>query len=784
MDSHRLRSISQNLTISLVVVIVILTMAFLSIYYYQISSREKTRVKRTADEYISSIAKSLEVPLWDIDRENIDTVCSYYFKNDLIVMVKLIGESGEIFYNKNSEQKFYTEALLKRTKEIYRNGERLGKVMIALNPARFQKASHELLKISMAALLIAVVGLVFSTGVLLKKILKEPMNYLSQIARSYASGNYHPQIKAKSYREFEPLVSALVEMGETIESQMNELQRAEKSLKQHRNRLEEMVIQRTRELEISNQELQNEIRDRKRAQKKLKSNEQRLEAILTASPVGIGLLINRHLGWANETMYQMVGYEEDEILGRNSRIFYRNQKEYARVGKALYSGFAPSYTANVETQWLRKDGTLFDCNIRACSLDDSDPSKGQIIAVSDISEAKYLETKLQRAKKMEAIGTLAGGVAHDLNNILSGITSYPEILLMDIPDESPLRKPLSTIQKSGEKAAEIVQDLLTMARRGVSVTEVVNLNCIIAEQLNSPEMTKLKHFHPDVEVTPTLEAGLLNVKGSSIHLSKSIMNLISNAAEAMPGGGKIAISSRNRYLDAPLKGYEHIEEGEYVEISVSDTGMGMARHDIDHIFEPFYTKKKMGRSGTGLGMSVVWGTVKDHRGYIDINSSEGKGTTFTLFFPATRKSLKSDSNRVPVDEYKGSGQSILVIDDIEEQREIAATILEKLNYAVVSVSSGEEAIEYMKNNSADLLVIDMIMDPGMDGLDTYKKIIELHPSQKAIVASGFSRTDRIRRLQRMGAGQYIKKPYTLAKIGLAVKDELGRNRDASTFSTH
>jgi len=345
--------------------------------------------------------------------------------------------------------------------------------------------------------------------------------------------------------------------------------------------------------------------------------------------------------------------------------------------------------------------------------------------------------------------------------------------LLDLPDESPLKKPLFAIQKSGQKAAEIVQDLLTMARRGVSVTEVVNLNQIISEQLKSPEMLKLKSFHPNVMVTPNLESDLFNVKGSSTHISKSVMNLILNAAEAMPGGGEIVISSRSRYLDTPLKGYEYIKEGEYIEISVSDTGIGMSKNDIENIFEPFYTKKKMGRSGTGLGMSVVWGTVKDHSGYIDIHTKKDIGTTFTLFFPATREMRKKDSNGVSIDAYKGGGESILVIDDVEEQREIASIILKKLNYSLFSVSSGEEAIEYMKNNSADLLVLDVIMDPGIDGLETYKQIIKFHPNQKAIIASGFSNTDRIKQLQSLGAGQYIKKPYTLAMIGLAVKEELG-----------
>jgi CheY-like chemotaxis protein len=180
----------------------------------------------------------------------------------------------------------------------------------------------------------------------------------------------------------------------------------------------------------------------------------------------------------------------------------------------------------------------------------------------------------------------------------------------------------------------------------------------------------------------------------------------------------------------------------------------------------------MGRSGTGLGMAVVWGTVKDHDGYIDVQSAEGEGTTFTLYFPATRQQLVKEQACLSIEDYTGSGQSILVVDDVKEQREIAFTILSELGYSVATVSSGEEAVEYMKNNSADLLLLDMIMDPGIDGLDTYKQILKLHPGQKAIIASGFSETGRVKEAQRLGAGQYVRKPYTLEKIGIVVKTEL------------
>jgi len=251
-----------------------------------------------------------------------------------------------------------------------------------------------------------------------------------------------------------------------------------------------------------------------------------------------------------------------------------------------------------------------------------------------------------------------------------------------------------------------------------------------------------------------------------------VMNLISNAAEAMPLGGKISISTENRFVEQPIMGYDRIEQGEYIVLEISDTGIGISPDDLEKIFEPFYTRKTMGRSGTGLGMAVVWGTVKDLNGYIDVKSTVGEGTTFTLYFPVTKEKTARDNSISSLQDYMGKGETILVIDDVEEQREIASGMLQKLGYSVSLASSGEEAVEFMKDNSADLLVLDMIMAPGIDGLETYKRIHKLHPGQKAIVASGFSETDRVRETQSLGAGPYLKKPYTLDKIGSAVKAEL------------
>ncbi len=282
-----------------------------------------------------------------------------------------------------------------------------------------------------------------------------------------------------------------------------------------------------------------------------------------------------------------------------------------------------------------------------------------------------------------------------------------------------------------------------------------------------------EQYGEDVEFEIELEPNLLHILGSPIHLSKTFMNLISNASEAMPTGGKVFISTRNQYVERTTNGREDLEEGDYVVLSIVDSGVGISREDLTRIFEPFYTKKAMGRSGTGLGMAVVWGTVKDHNGYIDLQSTAGKGTRFNIYFPATRREPTAKGATVSIEEYMGN-ESILLVDDIEEQREIASQILSKLGYSVTTASSGEEAIKYLKSKSADLVVFDIIMEPGIDGLETYKGIIELQPRQKAIIVSGYTETERVKEAQRLGVGSYIKKPYVMERIGLAVRRELDK----------
>jgi PAS domain S-box-containing protein len=433
----------------------------------------------------------------------------------------------------------------------------------------------------------------------------------------------------------------------------------------------------------------------------------------------------------------------------------------------------------VEVEYYRKDGSTLWMENNLKAIRNLEGTIMGMLGVSrDITKRKQAETalreseeRLSRARKMESLGLMAGGIAHDLNNILSGIVTYPELLLMDLPEESPLRKPIKTIQKSGMRAVDVVADLLTIARGVATGKEVLNLNTIVTEYLGSPEHEELEKTHSFVDFKTELNSQLLNMNSSPTHIKKTLMNLVINASEAIEGSGTVTISTVNRYLDEPLKGYEDVYQGEYVVLSVSDEGRGITPEDLERIFEPFYTKKIMGRSGTGLGLAVVWNTVQDHKGYIDIKSSE-KGTAFELYFPVTRDEVTAKREDVPLEDYLGHGEKILVVDDEERQREIACGILTKLGYNAEAVSSGEEAIEYVKEKAVDLIVLDMVMPKGINGRKTYQEIIKIRPGQKAVIASGYAKTKEVEMAQELGAGKYIKKPYTLEKIGVAVKKEL------------
>ena len=535
--------------------------------------------------------------------------------------------------------------------------------------------------------------------------------------------------------------------------------------------------------------LENEVKHRKQIEKDLRVSEALLQAAMDQSQAGIAIadapdgklryVNNSGLGIRGKTKEEIVDGIGIEQYVASWQIFHFDGTPYKDDEVPLARAIMYGEVCSKEFIVRRPDeeDRIVFANAAPIFNDEGEVFAG-IIVFLDVTDRKQVEEalsesekKLARSEKMEAMGLMAGGVAHDLNNILSGIVSYPELLLLDLPEDSPLRKPIKTIQESGMRAADVVEDLLTIARGVIISKEVLNLNTMIEEYMDSADQQKLEKIKPLSTYRTELDSELMNITCSASHVKKILMNLTVNASEAIEGTGTVTISTMNRYLDEPLKGYEDVRIGEYVVLTISDDGSGISPQDLDKIFEPFYTKKVMGRSGTGLGLAVVWNSMQDHNGYINVKSSE-KGTVFELYFPTTREQVAAEAEEVPLDDYLGHGEKILVVDDEERQREIAGGILTRLGYSAESVSSGEEAVEYVKEHPVDLIVLDMVMPKGINGRETYEKIIKIHPGQKAIIASGYAKTKEVDLAQELGAGKYIKKPYILGKVGVTVKEEL------------
>ncbi len=387
-------------------------------------------------------------------------------------------------------------------------------------------------------------------------------------------------------------------------------------------------------------------------------------------------------------------------------------------------------------------------------------------------ERGLIKEQLHKAQRLEAMGQLAAGVAHDLNNILSGVVSIPQLMLLDLDKNDPTRASLQKIQEAGERAAGIVQDMLTLARSGMNLSEPLKLSEVVRKYLASSEHDELKKRHSDINFITSLDDQGRLIRGSTVQLFSVLMNLINTSAEAIHGSGQIVIKLYATYVDQTFGYYDSVIEGDYLCLSVKDDGEGMSEESLSHIFEPFYSNKKLGRSGTGLGMAIVWNAIKDHNGYVDIKSQQGEGTTVLLYFPIAGKVTEQEPSAITTgsSDLVGNSEHILVVDDIESQRNLACSILERLNYTTGSVESGQKVLPYLANHRTDLVLLDMVMEPGFDGLETCSRIFSKYPDMPVILTSGYAESEKVRASLKLGAKTYLKKPYSVNSLGMAIKE--------------
>jgi two-component system, cell cycle sensor histidine kinase and response regulator CckA len=523
-----------------------------------------------------------------------------------------------------------------------------------------------------------------------------------------------------------------------------------------------------------------DITERKQIEELLRQSEEKYRRLIDNMLDGVGVAdLEENIIFVNPAAANITGYSQAELIGMNMRqivipedmaMIYRETEKRKRKEESKY-----------EINFIHKSGE------RRLALMSASPFfgrngevEGTLGVFADITELRRaelerqeLQTKLERARRMESLAILAGGVAHDLNNILGPLVAYPELIASKLPPNSPVQKQVDMLGRSAQEAANVIQDLLTMARRGRYDMVPTNLNQVLEDFMNSPAYLRAADLHPGVRIEKRFDLELPLINGSATHLMKVIMNLIINAFDAMPEGGNLVIETAHEYLRKLIGGFDCINSGEYVLLRIKDTGTGINAKDIRKIFEPYFSKKKMGTSGSGLGLAVVYGVVKDHHGYYDVISQVGKGTEFILYFPAAE--VPAEDKSVGEKPYSGH-ETVLVIDDLEEQREVATELLSSLGYTIYTAVNGHEAISLMKQKTFDLVVLDMILETDYDGLDTFRDIINIKPDQRTVIVSGFSSTERVGEMQELGAGKFIRKPYTREAIGRAIREELDKGK--------
>jgi len=511
---------------------------------------------------------------------------------------------------------------------------------------------------------------------------------------------------------------------------------------------------------------------------KLHESEEKYRNLVEKANVGIYILQENTFEYVNETFEKITGYKFEELslesfevmdlVAPECREFIRQRKESRKAGDIIDNNYI--------FKGLSKTGNIIDLEANTSVLDyEGKPAIQGIITditeqMQDKREKMELQEKLKQSERMESLGLLAGGVAHDLNNVIGPIMTYPDLIKMDLAEGKSVEKDLDTIKFSAQRAADVISDLLALTRRGQYKMEPIDLNDIVNDYLSSAEYGTSKRLHSQVVTDIQLSDDPLFFKGSQAHLPKIVLNLVINAFESMSEGGVLTITTSSTSVKGEDLIDKQISEGRYILLTIEDQGEGISEKNISLIYDPFFTTKmKSGKSGTGLGLSVVYNVLEDHGAHIDVVSKLGVGTKFCIYFPETMDKAKriEKKNEMVI----GSG-NILVVDDREEHRDLATRILTKLGYDVKSVDSGQETVKYLKNHQADLIWLDMILEDDMDGLDTYKEIIKINPDQKTIIVSGYSESDRVKEAGELGVEGFIQKPYSIDEIGLKIQDVL------------
>ncbi|NIM16442.1 MAG: PAS domain S-box protein [Candidatus Aminicenantes bacterium] len=553
-------------------------------------------------------------------------------------------------------------------------------------------------------------------------------------------------------------------MNKILESEILERKKAEEALKRHQDHLEAMVEERTGELRKANIELNIEITERKQVEEALRESEEKYRLLVDNANDAIFIAQDGVIKFPNPTMLQISGFSADELAkipfvnlihpGDRDMVLDRHTRRLK--GEDVCN----NYTFRIITKagkelYVSINVVLIKWERRPASLN----------FLRDITEQKKLEEQFQLAQKMESIGTLAGGVAHDFNNLLMGIQGNLSLLLLDLPPTHPNYQMIKRTEEYVKSGAELTKQLLGIAKGGKYEVKPTDLNKIIKQTSAMFGRTK-----KEIKIHPKLQKKIWPVEVDQGQIEQVLLNLYINAWQAMPGGGTLYLETENIILDRHFGKSYNIEPGDYVKISVTDTGIGMDETIQQRLFDPFFTTKEMGR-GTGLGLASVYSIIKSHNGIITVHSEKGKGATFTIYLSASKKKVRPDK-RGSKKLLTGTG-TILLVDDEAHVADVGKQMLQRMGFKVLVAKSGKEAIKKLKENKdeIDLVILDIIM-PGMAGKETYDMLKEINPDIKILLSSGYSMNGGEQKIMEKDYDGFIQKPFGVSTLSIKLGEIL------------
>jgi PAS domain S-box-containing protein len=517
-----------------------------------------------------------------------------------------------------------------------------------------------------------------------------------------------------------------------------------------------------------------DVTEKKRAEQALREVAEELEATIEASMVGLMFLKNRVITRVNQRMAEMLGYIPEEIEGQGPEQIHLSHDHFVEFGEKYYWRLAEKAVVQVEFPMRHKDGHTVWGLASGRAVAPPDLGRGAVWAIDDITERKReqeekerLQAQLQQSQKLESIGRLAGGVAHDLNNLLSPILGYAEMLLQEAARNDPRRESLEQILKAGNRARDLVRQLLAFSRKQTLNFKSLDLNHLIS----GFEKLLRRTMRENIAITTLLDESLPPVMGDVGQLEQVIMNMAVNSQDAIPGEGSLTLETRREHLEERKMDDHTVVSGDYVVLVIRDTGSGMDEETRKHLFEPFYTTKERDK-GTGLGLAMVYGIIKQHKGHILVHSRPGEGTEFTILLPVFHGEVTAEEPTVFEDTAAGT-ETILFAEDNRQVRELTVTILKREGYRVIAAESGEQALERLKGHkgAVALLITDVIME-GMNGRELAEAVQAVSPETRVLFMSGYT-DDTIAEHGVINPGiMFLHKPFSVKVLLAKVREAL------------